>query len=78
MTATPPLEDNIFGKYQKKISDAFYLDKKESEWVLSTLKEFEQEVMDLFLEGPWVHTGPEDSLIDTFKSNVDPGDEHER
>ena len=72
MTATPALSPDIFGKYQKKISDAFYLDQKESRYVLDELRAFAVELSSimsirnsLYVEYP-----------EHFTSNTDPGDEH--
>lgn len=72
MTATPALSPDIFGKYQKKISDAFYLDQKESRYVLDELRAFAVELSSimsirnsLYVEYP-----------EHFNSNTDPGDEH--
>ena len=45
MTATPALSNDIFGKYQKKISDAYYLDHKDSEYILVELKAFAAELL---------------------------------
>jgi len=64
MTATPALSNDIFGRYQKKISDAYYLDHKDSEYILRELKAFAAELLNLY------HSGH-------YSTNSDPGDEHE-
>lgn len=63
MTATPALSSDIFGRYQKKISDAFYLDHKESEYIHTELTAFAAELVTI-LEGGGYNT------------NSDPGDEN--
>lgn len=45
MTATPALSPDIFGKYQKRISDDLHLDRKESEGVLVELQKFAMELL---------------------------------
>lgn len=45
MTATPALSNDLAGKYQKKISDDLYLDRKESEGVLVELQKFAMELL---------------------------------
>ena len=45
MTATPALSNDLAGKYQKKISDDLYLDRKESEGVLIELRAFAAELL---------------------------------
>jgi len=67
MTATPALTNDIFGKYQKKISDDLYLDRKESEGVLVELKAFAAELINLYHQGYYGTTTITDS---------DSGDEH--
>jgi hypothetical protein len=62
MTATPALTPDIFGRYQKKISDAFYLDHKESEYILRELHAFAAELLNQYHQG--------------YYSDADPGDEH--
>lgn len=64
MTATPALTPDIFGLYQKKISDAFYLDHKDSEYILRELQAFAAELINLH------HSG-------YYSTNSDPGDEHD-
>jgi hypothetical protein len=65
VTATPALTNDIFGKYQKKISDALYLDLKESEYILRELQTFALEL---------------GSVMDRsvgYATDHDPGDENE-
>ena len=64
MRATPALTNDIFGKYQKKISDDLYLDHKESEGVLVELKAFAAELLNQY------HSGHYGVITDS-----DPGDE---
>lgn len=64
MTATPALTPDIFGRYQKKISDAFYLDHKESEYILRELRAFAIELLRGHIDAG------------TITTNSDPGDEH--
>lgn len=71
MTATPALSNDLAGKYQKKISDDLYLDRKESEGVLIELRAFAAELL------------AEAQILDrdyinryTVITNSDPGDEN--
>ena len=68
MTATPALSNDIFGRYQKKISDAFYLDHKESEYIHSELRAFALEV--LATSTNWEY------YTKHFATDSDPGDEN--
>lgn len=63
MTATPMLEENIFGKYQKRISDSLFLDSKDSEYVLSELKRLGYEVVTEFVNGGWRMNNPDVEFI---------------
>ncbi len=47
MTATPQLDNSIAGLYTKIISDAWYMDRKDTERLLDILKEMEEEVAGL-------------------------------
>lgn len=47
MTVTPRLDSSIAGYYTKIISDAWYMDHKDTERLLDILKEMEAEVADL-------------------------------
>lgn len=67
MTATPALSNDIFGKYQKKISDDLYLDRKESEGVLLELRAFAVELLGMYNSGYY---------FNEVITNSDPGDEN--
>lgn len=72
MTATPALSNDIFGKYQKKISDDLYLDRNQSEGVLAQLRAFALELSSIMsIRNSLYHEYPEHYL-----TNSDPGDEH--
>ena len=78
MTATPALTPDIFGRYQKKISDAFYLDHKESEYVLTELQKFALEYVsgiDMSRSIPFDHTLARE-IREAVITDSDPGDEH--
>lgn len=47
MTATPQLDSSIAGRYTKIISDAWYMDHKDTERLLDILKEMEAEVAEV-------------------------------
>lgn len=66
MTATPALSNDLAGKYQKKISDDLYLDRKESEGVLTELRAFAAELLNQYHQSYY-------GMI----TNSDPGDENE-
>lgn len=68
MTATPALSNDIFGKYQQRISNDLYLDHKESEGVLVELHAFAAELLAMFNSGHY---------FDHIITNSDPGDEQE-
>lgn len=70
MTATPALSNDIFGKYQKRISDHLYLDNKQSEGIHIELQKFAAEL----LSGREV--GRAVPLNHLSATNSDPGDEH--
>lgn len=72
MTATPALSNDIFGRYQKKISDAYYLDHKESEYILVELKAFAAELLAQAEQG-YINYNTDHTII----TDSDPGDEHE-
>lgn len=73
MTATPALSNDLAGKYQKKISDDLYLDRKESEGVLIELRAFAAELLAQFHHQQHLeHYGEFDSVI----TDSDPGDEN--
>ena len=72
MTATPALSNDIFGKYQKKISDDLYLDRNQSEGVLVQLRAFALELSSIMsIRNSLYHEYPEHYI-----ANSDPGDEH--
>ena len=72
MTATPALSNDIFGKYQKKISDDLYLDRNQSEGVLVQLRAFALELSSIMsIRNSLYHEYPEH-----YTTNSDPGDEH--
>lgn len=72
MTATPALSNDIFGKYQQRISNDLYLDHKESEGVLVELRAFAYELMSIMsMRNSLLSTYPEH-----YSTNSDPGDEH--
>ena len=82
MTATPALSNDLAGKYQKKISDDLYLDRKESEGVLIELRAFAAELLNQYHQGYYggegYNTSAEMELIGhDVITNSDPGDEHE-
>ena len=81
MTATPALSNDLAGKYQKKISDDLYLDRKESEGVLIELRAFAAELLNQYHKGyyGWVgyNTSAEMELIGhDVITDSDPGDEN--
>lgn len=72
MTATPALTNDIFGKYQKKISDALYLDHRESEGVLDELRAFALELSSIMS----IRNSLYNEYPHHYSTNVDPGDEN--
>ena len=70
MTATPALSNDIFGKYQQRISNDLYLDHKESEGVLIELRAFAAELLNQYNKTQHAEHYSE------FNIDADPGDEH--
>lgn len=71
MSATPALENSIFGRYQLSISNAFYLDHKESTWVLTELKKM---ALELLADRQAVYVSDDD--IGAYSTDADTGDEN--
>lgn len=57
MSVTPLLEDSLAGKFAKKVTDGWFMDRKDSECVLRIFQEFEHELKkEIFPKDNWRQT----------------------